>query len=332
MSWSASAAPTLLICNQIVVLGPILEQRLNHIEDDGGGWEHRDHNPGAAHHLAWPFGRLAPATFESTKVLRVAVPRDDRDARSSSRWAIAEPIRPTPSNPTRTLSWTGLGVHSRVAIVSERPGTAPPRSLHTSYACASRRDSRTRCHHGPRTATTRSSGCSARCRVRPRSGAARPRTATTLATSTTTRPRDGVRRAASGEVLERAGEPLEGFRALFVMNHEDGGFDCPGCAWPDDPNGLRLDICENGVKHATWELRAGEGRPRVLRRPHRQRAGRVERLRPRGGRTARRADELRPGERHVRADLLGGRRSRWSAAPCAGWRARTRRRSTPRGG
>src|SRR5438552_1712406 len=56
------------------------------------------------------------------------------------------------------------------------------------------------------------------------------------------------------KVLERAGEPLEGFRALFVMNHEDGGFDCPGCAWPDDPSGLRLDICENGVKHATWEL------------------------------------------------------------------------------
>src|SRR5947209_2789624 len=55
-------------------------------------------------------------------------------------------------------------------------------------------------------------------------------------------------------VLERAGEPLEGFHALFLMNHEDGGFDCPGCAWPDDPSGLRLDICENGVKHATWEL------------------------------------------------------------------------------
>jgi molybdopterin-dependent oxidoreductase alpha subunit len=55
-------------------------------------------------------------------------------------------------------------------------------------------------------------------------------------------------------VLERAGEPLEGFRALFVMNHEDGGFDCPGCAWPDDPDGLRLDLCENGVKHTTWEM------------------------------------------------------------------------------
>ena len=55
-------------------------------------------------------------------------------------------------------------------------------------------------------------------------------------------------------VLERAGEPIDGFRALFVMNHEDGGFDCPGCAWPDDPSGLKLDLCENGVKHVTWEL------------------------------------------------------------------------------
>ncbi len=55
-------------------------------------------------------------------------------------------------------------------------------------------------------------------------------------------------------VLEHAGEPLEGFRALFVMNQEDGGFDCPGCAWPDDPSGLKLDLCENGVKHTTWEM------------------------------------------------------------------------------
>jgi len=55
-------------------------------------------------------------------------------------------------------------------------------------------------------------------------------------------------------VLERAGDPLHGFRALLVMNQEDGGFDCPGCAWPDDPSGLHLDICENGIKHVTWEL------------------------------------------------------------------------------
>jgi hypothetical protein len=35
-------------------------------------------------------------------------------------------------------------------------------------------------------------------------------------------------------------------RALLTMNHEDGGFDCPRCAWPDDPSGLRLDICVGG--------------------------------------------------------------------------------------
>src|SRR6201993_3190262 len=57
-----------------------------------------------------------------------------------------------------------------------------------------------------------------------------------------------------GEVLEERHTPVEGVRALFVMNQEDGGFDCPGCAWPDDPTGLHLDICENGVKHVTWEL------------------------------------------------------------------------------
>jgi molybdopterin-dependent oxidoreductase alpha subunit len=56
------------------------------------------------------------------------------------------------------------------------------------------------------------------------------------------------------KVLERAGEPVGGIRALLTMNQEDGGFDCPGCAWPDDPSGLRLDICENGAKHLTWEL------------------------------------------------------------------------------
>jgi molybdopterin-dependent oxidoreductase alpha subunit len=63
----------------------------------------------------------------------------------------------------------------------------------------------------------------------------------------------GAARSVS-KVLERAGEPLEGMRALLTMNQEDGGFDCPGCAWPDDPSGLRLDICENGAKHVTWEL------------------------------------------------------------------------------
>lgn len=55
-------------------------------------------------------------------------------------------------------------------------------------------------------------------------------------------------------VLIRDREPVDGTRLMFTMNHEDGGFDCPGCAWPDDPNGLHLDLCENGIKHATWEM------------------------------------------------------------------------------
>jgi molybdopterin-dependent oxidoreductase alpha subunit len=55
-------------------------------------------------------------------------------------------------------------------------------------------------------------------------------------------------------VVARTGEPLAASRALLKLNHDDRGFDCPGCAWPDDLNGLRMDFCENGVKHVTWEL------------------------------------------------------------------------------
>jgi molybdopterin-dependent oxidoreductase alpha subunit len=54
--------------------------------------------------------------------------------------------------------------------------------------------------------------------------------------------------------LLREREVVDGPRAIFRMNHEDGGFDCPGCAWPDSLKGLHLDICENGVKHVTWEM------------------------------------------------------------------------------
>jgi hypothetical protein len=79
-------------------------------------------------------------------------------------------------------------------------------------------------------------------------------------------------------VIERAEEPLEGVRALFVMNHENGGFDCPDCAWLDDPNGLHLDVCENGVKHVTWSSRPPKANREFFRPPHRQRVGRVERL------------------------------------------------------
>src|SRR4051812_19402112 len=57
-----------------------------------------------------------------------------------------------------------------------------------------------------------------------------------------------------GRVLWRTREPLAGPRAVLRMNHPERGFDCPGCAWPDDQQGLHLDICENGIKHVTWEM------------------------------------------------------------------------------
>lgn len=56
------------------------------------------------------------------------------------------------------------------------------------------------------------------------------------------------------EVVFKARQPINATRAIFRMNHENGGFDCPGCAWPDDRKGLRMDICENGIKHSTSEM------------------------------------------------------------------------------
>ncbi|MFB7215245.1 FdhF/YdeP family oxidoreductase [Streptomyces sp. NPDC056255] len=56
------------------------------------------------------------------------------------------------------------------------------------------------------------------------------------------------------DFLVREGALVDGPRAIMRMNHENTGFDCPGCAWPDDTKGLHLDICENGIKHVTWEM------------------------------------------------------------------------------
>ena len=55
-------------------------------------------------------------------------------------------------------------------------------------------------------------------------------------------------------ILLKGGQPLEDARAILEMNHPERGFDCPGCAWPEDPEAPRLDLCENGIKHAAWEL------------------------------------------------------------------------------
>ncbi|AGZ43816.1 FdhF/YdeP family oxidoreductase [Actinoplanes friuliensis] len=62
-----------------------------------------------------------------------------------------------------------------------------------------------------------------------------------------------------GKIIAAAREPVGAPHAVLKMNQlklsaKKDGFDCPGCAWPDDRNGLHLDFCENGVKHVTWEM------------------------------------------------------------------------------
>lgn len=45
---------------------------------------------------------------------------------------------------------------------------------------------------------------------------------------------------------------LQAPQALLKANH-DGGFDCPGCAWPDSPT-KTVDTCEQGMKAVAAEL------------------------------------------------------------------------------
>jgi anaerobic selenocysteine-containing dehydrogenase len=35
--------------------------------------------------------------------------------------------------------------------------------------------------------------------------------------------------------------------------NQPGGFDCPGCAWPDPRQGSSFEFCENGAKAVSWE-------------------------------------------------------------------------------
>ncbi len=52
----------------------------------------------------------------------------------------------------------------------------------------------------------------------------------------------------------------DGIKALLVTN-KDGGFDCPGCAWPDLNNGKAVDSCENGMKAVAAEMTSRRADP-----------------------------------------------------------------------
>lgn len=55
------------------------------------------------------------------------------------------------------------------------------------------------------------------------------------------------------KVMMKQRLPISGGKAVFQMNHDIKHYDCPGCAWPDDQK-VQMDICENGIKHVTWEM------------------------------------------------------------------------------
>ncbi|MGB1121164.1 MAG: hypothetical protein ACPG3Z_04150, partial [Saprospiraceae bacterium] len=40
---------------------------------------------------------------------------------------------------------------------------------------------------------------------------------------------------------------IRAFQTLAKMNQK-GGFDCPGCAWPDPDHSSQFEFCENGAK------------------------------------------------------------------------------------
>lgn len=55
------------------------------------------------------------------------------------------------------------------------------------------------------------------------------------------------------KVMLQQRQLFKGSQAVVQMNHDIKHYDCPGCAWPDDQK-VQMDICENGIKHVTWEM------------------------------------------------------------------------------
>ena len=40
---------------------------------------------------------------------------------------------------------------------------------------------------------------------------------------------------------------------MMLKTNQNGGFDCPGCAWGDSPESGLVKFCENGAKAVNWE-------------------------------------------------------------------------------
>ena len=56
---------------------------------------------------------------------------------------------------------------------------------------------------------------------------------------------------------------LKGNATLLRMN-QPGGFDCPGCAWPEPKHATVTEFCENGVKALTYETTSKRAGPELF--------------------------------------------------------------------
>ncbi|HAT31337.1 MAG TPA: CbbBc protein [Janthinobacterium sp.] len=59
------------------------------------------------------------------------------------------------------------------------------------------------------------------------------------------------------------GIPAKGARTLLSANQPDG-FDCPGCAWPDQDHTSTFEFCENGAKAIAAESTARRATPALI--------------------------------------------------------------------
>ncbi|MDH4574340.1 FdhF/YdeP family oxidoreductase [Salinicola acroporae] len=55
--------------------------------------------------------------------------------------------------------------------------------------------------------------------------------------------------------------PFKGNGLMFKINHPDGGFECPSCAWPNPAKPGPAEFCENGAKAVAWEATAARTTP-----------------------------------------------------------------------
>ena len=68
---------------------------------------------------------------------------------------------------------------------------------------------------------------------------------------------------ASTKFVARGPGQWRGSKALLAMN-QVGGFDCPGCAWPEPAQRDRFEFCENGAKALAEEATIARATPDVF--------------------------------------------------------------------